>query len=183
MICKQLIKLLMLTMVLSMSAVSAKDSVHVRLQDRLDRPMDGYCFDILGTGQNLRLDLPLFAHNCKLGATADSTLVWTEEGQLFFPAVGMCVTAFGVNNRALANVPVLLQPCGAKEAFFSTALLQAFEHQENGQIQLRDHDLCIVVGGESASTYSSADRWRALFLGRCTDAEASHSAWELVPLD
>ena len=38
---------------------------HLRLLDRLDRPEDGYCVDILGTPGNLRVDVPLFTHNCK----------------------------------------------------------------------------------------------------------------------
>jgi hypothetical protein len=43
----------------------ANEPAHLRLAADLDRPEDGYCFDIPGAGQNLRVDLPLFAHNCK----------------------------------------------------------------------------------------------------------------------
>ena len=44
---------------------SLNSQFHLRLLDRLDRPEDGYCVDILGTPGNLRIDVPLFAHNCK----------------------------------------------------------------------------------------------------------------------
>jgi len=130
--------------------------IHVRLQDRLDRPDDGYCFDILGTSRSLRVDLPLFAHNCN--------------------------TAFGVNSTVLSGTPVLLRPCGERTAFFETSGLQSFDHTDNGQLKLRGSELCLAVGKESSTTYSPADRWRALSLESCKESELSHSAWELVPL-
>lgn len=156
--------------------------IHVRLQDRLDRPDDGYCFDILGTSRSLRVDLPLFAHNCKGGPTADSAVIYTSDGQLVFPAAEVCVTAFGVNSTVLSGTPVLLRPCGERTAFFETSGLQSFDHTDNGQLKLRGSELCLAVGKESSTTYSPADRWRALSLESCKESELSHSAWELVPL-
>jgi len=156
--------------------------IHVRLKDRLDRPVDGYCFDILGTGRHLRLDLPLFAHNCKDGATPDSAVFYTGLGQFMFPAAKVCVTAFGVNDTVLPGTSVLLRPCGQRTPFFETSKLQKFEHMENGQLKLRGFELCLAVGNESSSTYSPSDRWRVLSLQSCTSTALSHSAWERVPL-
>ena len=156
--------------------------IHVRLKDRLDRPLDGYCFDILGTGSHLRLDLPLFAHNCKGGATPDSAVIYTSLGQLVFPAANVCVTAFGVNDTVLPGTSVLLRPCEQRTPFFETSNLQKFDHMENGQIKLRGSELCLAVGNESSSTYSPSDRWRVLSLQSCTGTVLSHSAWERVPL-
>jgi hypothetical protein len=48
---------------------------HLRLVDDLDRPQDGYCLDIVGSGQHIRFDLPLIAHNCKTGLYADEAVV------------------------------------------------------------------------------------------------------------
>lgn len=157
------------------------DLIHVRLKDRLDRPVDGYCFDILGTGRQLRLDLPLFAHNCKDGATPDSAVIYTSLGQLVFPAVKVCVTAFGVNDTVLPGTSVLLRPCEQRTPFFETSNLQKFDHLENGQVKLRGSELCLAVGNESSSTYSPSDRWRVLSLQYCTSTALSHSAWERVP--
>ncbi|MCH9674479.1 MAG: RICIN domain-containing protein [Gammaproteobacteria bacterium] len=172
-----------LTALISTTSVpAAEDLIHVRLKDRLDRPDDGYCFDILGTGSNLRLDLPLFAHNCKGGATPDSTVTYTSKGQLLFPAVGVCVTAFGVNNTVLPGTSVLVRPCDQRISFFETSNLQKFDHLENGQLRLRGSDLCLAVRSESSSTYSPFDRWRVLSLESCANTAASHSAWEMVPL-
>ena len=168
---------------LTANCVYAADLIHVRLQDRLDRPQDGYCFDILGTPSNLRLELPLFAHNCKGGPTPDSTMTYTDQGQLVFPdAGGVCVTAFGVNSTVLPGSPVLLRPCGYRIAFYDTANLQNFDHLDNGQLQLRGYALCVAVGEESSHTYSANDRWRVLSLEPCADTALSHSAWEMVDL-
>ena len=156
---------------------AAEDWVHVRLIDRLDRPVDGYCLDILGNERYLRVDLPLFAHNCKQGPTADSIVDYTEAGQLVFPAADVCVTAFGVNRTVLPGTSVLLRPCNEQTAFFDADALQLFDYQENGQFRLRDYDLCLAVGDQSSTTYSPRDRWRVLYLGDCASTALSHSAW------
>ena len=160
----------------------AEDLVHIRLKDRLDRPHDGYCLDILGTGNNLRLDLPLFAHNCKGGPTPDSSVVYTHSGQLVFPEANVCVTAFGVNNSVLPGTPILLRPCNQRSSFFNTTHLQKFDYLANGQFNLRGSTLCLAVGKESSSTYSPNDRWRVLSLQSCAIIALSHSAWEMAEL-
>ncbi len=162
--------------------VAAMDLVHVRLKDRLDRPGDGYCLDILGTGNNLRVDLPLFAHNCKGGATPDSTIIYTNQGQLLFPGANVCVTAFGVNNTVLPGTSILLRPCDQRTAFFDTSDLQKFDYTRNGQLKLRGSELCLAVGNASSVTYSPLDRWRVLSLQLCTSAEINYSVWEMVLL-
>ncbi len=161
----------------------AAELIHVRLKDRLDRPDDGYCLDILGTGSNLRLDMPLFAHNCKGGATPDSSIIYTNKAQLVFPQPNVCVTAFGVNNTVLPGTSILLRPCDQRTAFFDTTGLQKFDFLDNGQLTLRDSNLCLAVGNESSVTYSLNDRWRVLSLESCADTELSHSVWERVPLN
>ena len=161
---------------------SAADLIHVRVKDRLDRPDDGYCLDILGTGRNLRLDMPLFAHNCKGGATPDSSIIYTSKGQLVFPHPNVCVTAFGVNNTVLPGTSVLLRPCDQRTSFFDATGLQKFDYLVNGQLKLRGSKLCLAVGNKSSVTYSSFDRWRVLSLESCANTELSHSVWEMVPL-
>ncbi|NKC12465.1 MAG: hypothetical protein GKR94_09750 [Gammaproteobacteria bacterium] len=168
--------------IVAVSYANENNLVHVRLKDRLDRPTDGYCFDILGTGSNLRLEVPLFTHNCKSGPTPDSAVIYTSKGQLLFPSAQVCVTAFGVNNTVLPGTAVLLRPCDYRVSFFDTQNLQKFEHLKNGQLKLRGSNLCLAVGGESSRTYSPLDRWQVLSLERCTSTKLSHSAWEMVSL-
>ncbi len=159
---------------------AAEQAYHFRLVDRLDRPADGYCLDILGVGANLRVDLPLFAHNCKPFLTNDSATQLMSSGQIVFPAVARCLTVAGVNSRAVTGASILLRPCDERGPFFETAALQRFVFHKDGRVQLADSNLCLAVGAESDSTYSPQDRWRALFVDDCDRLEAARSRWEMV---
>ena len=159
---------------------AAETAYHLRLIDRLDRPEDGYCLDILGVGSNMRLDLPLFAHNCKPVLTSDSAVIMLPTGQIVFPAVARCITVAGVNSGALAGAAILLRACDEAGPFFETASLQRFNLQADGRVTLNGTDLCLAVGADSATTYSPQDRWRALFVERCDRIEPARSRWELV---
>ncbi|MDJ0834056.1 MAG: hypothetical protein QNJ69_11075 [Gammaproteobacteria bacterium] len=169
--------------VIGATQASAAELIHVRLQDRLDRPQDGYCLDILGNARNLRVDLPLFAHNCKSGPTADSSMIYTQQGQLVFPEANVCVTAFGVNTTVLSGTSVLLRPCAEQTPFFNSSSLQRFDYQANGQFELRGYGLCLAVGEESSRTYSPFDRWRVLSLESCEKISLQFSAWEMIQLN
>jgi len=180
---KKIILLLSISFALTSTyAVANEDLLHIRLKDRLDRPSDGYCLDILGTSTSLRIDLPLFVHNCKPFATADSAVIYSSKGQLIFPAADVCVTAFGVNNTVLTGTSVLLRKCDERSAFFEATNLQAFDYTKNGQFKLRGYELCLTAGNVSTSTYSPQDRWRVLSLEDCSTAALSHSAWDRVVL-
>jgi len=156
------------------------DAMHLRLLDRLDRPQDGYCIDVLGTPGNLRVDLPLFAHNCKGRLTSDSAVVFDAKGRIIFPAVNGCVTVAGVNSAALPGASVLLRECGEASAFFEATKLQRFTLGDDGKLELRGSGLCLAVGAQSTTTYSSADRWRALFVDDCRSIATSRARWEFV---
>ena len=170
----------MLLMLLKSSQAISAEPAHLRLIDPLDRPVDGYCVDVLGTGQNLRLDLPLFAHNCKPVLTSDSAVVFTSEGLIRFPAVDLCITVAGVNSRALAGSSVLLRGCNESTSFFETSKLQRFTLHDDGRLELSQSELCLTVGSQSAMTYSPADRWRTLFVDDCAIAEPVRSRWSFV---
>ena len=92
--------------------------VHLRLVDKLDRMEDGYCVDILGTPGYLRIDVPLFAHNCKPTLTEDSAVIFTSDGFIKFPAVNLCLTVSGVNSGALPGAAILLRACEIDVPFF-----------------------------------------------------------------
>ena len=157
---------------------AAEPLVHLRLVDRLDRPQDGYCLDILGTGSALRVDLPLFAHNCKPALTADSAVQLEARGTIRFPAVDRCVTAAGVNGAALPGASVLLRPCDESTPFFAAAPLQRFELEPDGRVALAGSGLCLAVGDNSAPTYSAADRWRVLVVADCERVAPALARWE-----
>ena len=162
---------------------SLNSQFHLRLLDRLDRPEDGYCVDILGTPGNLRIDVPLFAHNCKPTLTSDSSVVFTSVGLLQFPAVNLCVTVAGVNSKALPGASILLRKCNESVAFFETSRLQRFTHRKDGRLSISGSELCLVVGTKSAATYSPSHRWRTLFVDSCSQVEPSLSQWEFIVPD
>ncbi|WP_143300761.1 hypothetical protein [Candidatus Entotheonella palauensis] len=81
---------------------------HFRLKDRLDRPLDGYCLDIPGVGRDMRLQAPIFAHNCKSGLTSDSAIRLRRDNKLEFVAVSQCITVAGINGKALPGSAILL---------------------------------------------------------------------------
>ncbi len=154
--------------------------VHLRLLDRLDRPEDGYCLDILGTSQNMRVDVPLFAHNCKPTLTSDSAVEFASDGLIRFPAVDRCITVAGVNSVALPGAAILLRACNETGPYFETSELQRFSLRDDGRLAIRGSELCLTVGPRSAATYSSSHRWRTLFVDDCDTAEPARSRWEFV---
>lgn len=164
-----------------LTSVSFADSQpsHLKLIDPLDRPSDGYCFDVMGVGENVVLDMPLFAHNCKAGLVADATVIWRSSGQIDFPAYHKCVTVAGVNHGALPGTALMLRDCGDRTPFVNALALQRFEHHADGRIQLSDSNLCVVVGRESSETYSPHDRWRTLSMQPCDHVAAPYARWVL----
>lgn len=151
---------------------------HLRLKYRLDRPVDGYCLDILGVGRSLRVDVPIFAHNCKPGLSPDSAIRVGNDGKISFPAVDLCITAFGVNGRTLAGSPIILRPCGDRAPFFESEPLQAFSLEDDGRVVLKGTRFCLTVGAVSDVTYSVADRWRTLTVEECESTPEQLARWE-----
>jgi len=155
---------------------------YLMLADRLDRPQDGYCLDLPGSGDWVDFSVPLNAHNCKRpGFYADEAVIFTAPGRIYFPAYEGCVTAVGLNGASLPGAPVMLRPCAsdidASRAPFIDMQLQDFTHRDDGRIELTGADLCLTAGPESAPTFSPAHRWRALTLERCTTAPVARSVW------
>lgn len=153
---------------------------HLRLMDNLDRPHDGYCLDIMGSGRYLRFDMPMTAHNCKPGLYQDEAVVIEPNGRIRFPAYNACATVAGLNKRALAGSAVMPRKCGERSPFLEADNLQRFVHHQNGQIELAGSGLCLTVGNESDSTFDETHRWRSLFVQHCDKALPSHSQWNFV---
>ena len=162
------------------SSASSGTLAHLRLLDRLDRPQDGYCVDVPGSPRNMRVDVPLFAHNCKPSLTSDSAVVFTSDGLIRFPAVDRCITVAGVNSAALPGASILLRTCHESTPYFETSELQRFRHREDGRLAIVGSELCLTVGPRSAATYSQSDRWRTLFVDDCATAEPARSRWEFT---
>lgn len=153
---------------------------HLRLIDKLDRPEDGYCLDILGSGDDIRADLPMTVHNCKPGLYADEAVRLEPDGRLYFPAYQLCATVAGNNGRALASTPLVPRRCGEKSPFLDADALQRFVHHPDGRVELRGSGLCLTAGPESDRTFEPTHRWRTLAVQRCNHADPKLSRWEFV---
>ena len=158
----------------------AKGAGHLRLVNNLDRPQDGYCLDIVGSGKQLRFDLPLIAHNCKTGLYADEAVKIEPNGYIRFPALDKCATVAGLNSRALPGAALVPRECGEKTPFLDADALQKFHHGKDGRIELVGSGLCLTVGRKSDSTFYPNHRWRTLFVESCKDAEPARSRWKFV---
>lgn len=156
-------------------------AMHMRLTDDLDRPQDGWCLDVVGSGPHIRFDMPLIAHNCKAGLFADEAVEFTELGQIRFPAYpGYCVTVMGLNQHALPGAALMLKGCGEEIPFLNAPKFQTFELLDNGMIRLKGSNLCITVGDESKETFDPTHAWRTLYMERCDDCEPARSTWKFV---
>lgn len=151
---------------------------HLRLVDNLDRPEDGYCVDVVGSGNHIRFDMPLTAHNCKPGLYADEAVVLEPNGYIRFPAYGACVTAAGINGRALPHASLVPRGCGERSPFLIADPLQRFVHRSDGRMELAGSGLCMTVGEHSDSTFEATHRWRPLYLIQCDQTELSRSSWK-----
>ena len=130
----------------SASSAAPASLVHLRLLDRLDRPEDGYCVDILGTPGNLRVDVPLFAHNCKTSLTDDSAVVLSSDGYIKFPATELCITVAGVNSVALPGTSILLRKCDESISFFNTSNLQRLHFTMTANLQSPERSSAWLLG-------------------------------------
>lgn len=153
---------------------------HLRLIDPLDRPADGYCLDIVGSGRHIRFDLPMTAHNCKPGLYADEAVTMEPNGYLRFPAYNACATIAGLDGRALPGAAVVPRECGERSPFMEADALQRFVHRADGRVELAGSGLCLTVGPQSASTFEASHRWRPLYVENCADADAARSRWRFV---
>lgn len=156
---------------------------YLELEDRLDRPADGYCLDVAGSGDWVDFSMPLNAHNCKVpGFYADGAVTFDSPGEIRFPAYEGCVTAVGLRGRSLPGAALMVKPCSGSvdqaQMPFVAASLQQFVHRSDGRIELVASGLCLAVGIVSASTFSPDHRWRPLFLQNCQDLEPTQSVWK-----
>ena len=154
---------------------------YLQLKDRLDRPSDGYCIDVAGSGNYIRFDVPLTAHNCKGPQPyADEVIEYRNDKSIYFPAYNGCVTVMGINDKALSGNALMLKGCGIEEPFLNAKNFQKFEFNTKGQLQLVGSHLCMSAGDESHTTYSLEHRWRSLLMLPCSAVEASRSVWQIV---
>jgi hypothetical protein len=171
-----------ITIAVSPQVLSQPVSQHyLQLKDRLDRPSDGYCLDVVGSGKHIRFDMPLTAHNCKGPQIyADEVVEYRSDKTLYFPSYDGCVTVMGLNDKALAGNALMLKACGVAQPFLNAKRFQKFEFNSKGQVQLVNSHLCLAAGTESHTTYSSEHKWRNLSMSPCSGTDLKRSVWKIV---
>lgn len=156
---------------------------YLKLEDGLDRPSDGYCLDVAGSGGWVDFTVPLNAHNCKGPYFYPDQAVRFDQspGPIRFPAYGGCVTALGRDGRSLPMSALTLKPCAVdpdvRQTPFASEALQTFVQRSDGRIALNGTHLCLTVGAQSDVTFSLDHRWRPLFLDTCETADPHLSVW------
>ena len=150
---------------------------HIKLIDSLDRPNDGYCLDVAGSGRYIRTDLPLIGHNCKPGLYADEAFIFRKDGTIYFPTFDLCATISGVNEYVLDYTSLTLQKCNIDTPFQSAKFMQKFEYTKEKKLKHKYTNKCLEMGNESSITYSSAHTWRTLYMKDCIQTDAKRSTW------
>jgi triacylglycerol lipase len=137
----------------------------------------GYCLDIAGFGETLRLDDPLQAHTCKYGAPLDDQrFERMADGAIRATMYSRCLAAAALEPGAR----LLLRACAA-------APTQRWSMVWGRLSPASRRDLCIAVAGEKGEPagtpvlISPVYHRRDVVLERCADArEASQSfRWSL----
>ncbi|WP_342076835.1 ricin-type beta-trefoil lectin domain protein [Yoonia sp. SS1-5] len=160
---------------------AVSDPSYLQLVDRLDRPQDGYCLDVVGSGGRYAFDRPLVVHNCKPGQAADEIVTHMSDGSIRFPAFDLCLTAMGGGRTVLPGISLALRDCGENTGISLLEVQQQFQFQADGKLNLKGSDLCLVVGPRSAETASSAHRWRPIYMDVCDTAPTDRATWALIP--
>ncbi|MGH1439021.1 MAG: hypothetical protein ACRBBR_02825 [Cellvibrionaceae bacterium] len=182
---KTLITLMFIFFCFSKSTFAWQEGAgYLRLNAMLDRPQDGYCLDVAGSGNWVDLTVPLNVHNCKgPHFYADEAVIFDNKtNTIRFPAYDACVTSLGRDGRSLPKTPLILRPCAhnpkTRQSPFHPANLQSFIHRRDGRIELKNTNLCLTAGNVSDVTFSPDHKWRALYLDTCSIAPKKLSVWK-----
>ena len=149
---------------------SAADELFLRVIAPQDEP-SGYCLDIRGHRDGVRLQSPLQVHTCKNGMwNLDGifdTAALVERGVLRMPHFDLCVEAT-TDNRG-ANL--MLASCKEEG-------LQKWRQLQTGEIVLASNPgLCITMNNGPGQSAGARFVRNDVALDRCTQAAAGRQRW------
>ncbi len=162
------------------SHVTAADeqTYHMKLLEHLGAET-GYCLELLGRPGQEDLLQPLIAHGCKVALAPDDSILLTENGEIYFPALDRCVTAMGLGESVLEFNSLMVKECGVVEPYLNAPAFQRFEMNDRSQVQLVGTDLCMTAGDTARPTSNPTHVWRALYMQDCASAPPERSQWHL----
>ncbi len=148
---------------------SKADELFLRVVAPHDEPR-GYCLDIRGHRDGVRLQSPIQVHTCKNGMWNLDGIFDTaalERGALHMPHFDLCVEAA----TASAGADLMLASCEA-------AGLQEWRQLQTGEIVLASNPhLCITMKDGPGQAAGIRFVRNDVALDRCTKAAASRQRW------
>lgn len=170
-------RILFSIVIFTMTLIASEDAYQIKLIDPLDRPQDGYCLDVLGSGNYIRPDMPLMGHNCKPGLYVDEAFIFRKDGTIYSPVLNLCATIAGVNNYVLDHTPLVLKECNKDTPFVNAKFMQAFEYTKSKKLKHKNSNKCLEMGEESSRTFSPKHTWRTLYMKECSKTDIKRSTW------
>ena len=149
---------------------SAADELFLRVIAPHDEP-SGYCLDIRGHRNGVRLQSPLQVHTCKNGMWNLDGIFETgalvERGALHMPHFDLCVEAA----TASTGADLMLASCGEKG-------LQEWRQLQTGEIVLASNpELCITMKDGPGQSAGIRFVRNDVALDRCTQAATGRQRW------
>jgi triacylglycerol lipase len=129
--------LIAFALIAALPSTSRADEGLLRTVQVLDEAR-GYCLDIPGEGQTLRLDDPLQAHTCKYGGPLDDQRFTRAGSAIRAASYDRCLTTGGLE----AGARLLLRPCA------SSAPTQQWSMAWGRISPASRADLCVSLSGE-----------------------------------
>jgi len=164
--------LVAIVLVVISPAASYADAGLLRTIHALDDAR-GYCLDVAGPPENLRLDDPLQAHTCKYGAPLDDQrFERTSDSAIRAPMYNRCLAAAALEPGAR----LLLRACTAAPA-------QRWSMAWGRISPTSRPDLCVAVAGEKGEPagtpilISPVYRHRDVVLERCADTREANQSF------
>ena len=127
-----------------------QDGAFLRTAQILDEPR-GYCLDIAGFGETIRIEAALRFHTCKYKElnTDQYFGLGSSDQQIYVPAYDICLHATSISEGS----ELFTQPCSSIDN-------QIWDIFPNGFISpASNHNLCITAGAESRNVGTSGGDW------------------------
>lgn len=148
------------------------EAVEITLVDRLDGTTSSYCIDIMGGGNNIKVEEGLQAHTCYSykGALGEDQIFSTAkfaDNQLYLPKFDVCASVA----NPVAGAHIDLASCDGSTA-------QQFVFADNGTITpTANPALCVTASGETTYGRSQTHQKKALTLETCSADMAAKQVW------
>ncbi len=173
MIFRYAISLIAVFFLISAGRSSAADELFLRVIAPHDEP-SGYCLDIRGHRNGVRLQSPLQVHTCKNGMwNLDGifdTVALVRGGALHMPHFDLCVEA----TMDSPGADLMLASCNDKA-------LQEWRQRQTGEIVLvSTPGLCITMKDGPGQSAGARFLRNDVALDRCTQDAASRQRWSFI---